>query len=244
MPVAIRWSGRLGNNLFQYAMARLFAEKRNFKLITPWCRPEFLELRWPCVSGALEFTTFPEIEINDTNCEDYMQREWVDGGSYLFTAYSQYAYLLEPHRERICSWFKLPEVEEIGDDAICIHVRLTDHGKHGSLILDPQWYAGILEKEVFKELHIITEDRFATGMFDAYRRWNPEIRSSPNCMDDFNWMRQHTKVILPNSSFSWWSAFTGHAKTVFQFSRGQSIPYIKHALSWAKQVDGKYYHEV
>lgn len=241
MPVKITYAGRFGNCLIEYWAARLFAERHCMNMLTPWNRPEHLQVK-PTITYDGE-GHWPEIIVTDHNFEEIMgMRAAV--GLYHFKSYSQVIYLLEPYLDQIKSWMVLPRADPIDDDHIAMHVRLTDHGG-GSLILSPQWYVDILEKESFKHLTIFTEDPCSYSMFEKYQKWNPTIVSSPNCMDDWHTMRRFQKIIIPNSSFSLTAVMMSeNAKTIYQWARDQEpIPYIKHKLSRAIRVTGKYWRE-
>lgn len=208
--------------------------------------PDWVELDLDQPDAQKCPSSAPVVVVNDSNFEEIMSRRDIPMAHYVFDGYMQYMKTLEPYAYLLRNRFSWKRVDPIEGDCVCLHHRGTDHGG-GSLIVDPGWFSSILEQERFSHLNIITDDKFASGMFDAFRKWNPEIRCSPNALDDFNWMRQHRRVIIPNSTFSLIAALTGYASmdggVVYQFKRCQSIPYIQHELSFARQVDGKYWME-
>lgn|SRR3990167_710087 len=252
--VIVNFSGRFGNCVIQYWAAAAFAYRFSLPLNTPWPLRDWVTRSAPSIKWDEEnrvvqkLSSHETIEINDGNFVEYMNKHpsEIRECNYHLRGYFQYMGTLEPYIGLLREMFDWKEVEPIGEDSICMHHRGTDHG-NGALIVDPSWFVGILEQQSFKHLHIITDDRFATSMFDSFKKWNPEIRCSANAMDDFNWLRQHKKVIIPNSTFSLIAALTGYSGrlgTIFQFARGQCIPYIQQGLTFAHQVDGRFYKEV
>lgn len=249
--VLVNFSGRFANCLFQYCSARIFAEEQGHAFLCRWPLNDWLEATMEhCLPTTYASGQIPTIEINDGNFLEEIAMRYPRTGEavYSLNGYFQLASIYKPFETSgVRLWFDWKSKAPIDDSQICMHVRLTDHGR-GRLYLDPQWYAGILERETFKKLVIVTDDPFASGYFDAFKKWNPRIVYSPNAMDDFNLIRAHTKIIIGPSSFAWWAAYTGNAKTIYQWKRDQELPHIQYQLQSTPDrvvipVDGKFYWE-
>lgn len=248
--VTVKFAGRFANCVFQYWAAAAFARKNDLDLATPWPLHRwvrFIHEDYETERQSIGHVYSQNIEINDDNFEDYYTRHIsaVPRANYTFSGYFQRVDLLD--QAFVQTFFDWKKVDAIGDDDICMHVRLCDHGA-GRLYLDPQWYAEILEKQKFKRLTICTDDPFAHGFFDLYKKWNPVIRFSPNAMDDFDTLRAHRTIIIGPSSFAVLAALTGHATCVFQWKRDQELPHIKYQIPSTPErlvfpVDGKYWRE-
>lgn len=263
MAVSIRYAGRLGNNIFQYSIARLFAEKNDLVLETPWPWPDWVQAT-PCASGARELGAYgpqPSLYFNDEVYPNFKMK--YPPGNYVFTdGYFQDVQYYEPHRDQIRDFFRFPlasfskdkisldyrrmvrwsELPQNTED-LGIHHRLTDNGTISrGCIIDRSWFEKILDMEARKHRRVVvfTEDPHAHGQFDVFKSYNAIIKSQ-TVPADFIEMMTYENFVMGTSTFSWWTCFLGHAKNVIQFPRMIDLPAVKLQLSWARQVEGRYH---
>src|SRR5437016_1346828 len=85
MSVHVLYKGRLGNQLFQYVSARLFAARNGLCLATPFPHQEFVRMT-PHDGDPMGDPDF-ETKIGDE--EDPFGRAWSPRGRYIFDGYFQ-----------------------------------------------------------------------------------------------------------------------------------------------------------
>lgn len=204
--------GRLGNRLYQYTIARLFAEKNGLWLATPY--------EWNDTITASSYQHGKQYEndkiiIKETIDTPNILEMKIEKRHYHLSGYWQEAHYYIPNREQILGFFNEKATEYLDTDNIIMHVRLDDYklfGKRGT-VLNPQYYVDCLEREDFEQLFIIT-DAPKDNYFKAFDKYNP-IYAKGSEKQDFWFMTQFDRIICGNSSFSWWAAFLSNANTVY-----------------------------
>ena len=142
-----RWIGRFGNNLFQYAAARLVAEKNGLYLETEWPHDDILKvLPWDNNGKRIE----PKTEITEDTYEMDRQciyRDFKNTG-VIMDGYFQDASFYYPVRDKIKSWFEPCSCNKNTKDWVC-HYRVSDYWMSSvSSVINPRWYEKILMREV------------------------------------------------------------------------------------------------
>jgi len=233
MSVTIKWTGgRTGNDLFQYAFARIIAHKNNLKLETPWPHDDFVQANPPNGGDVIEE---PYVLIQDLY-HDQHDRDWhrqdFKKKRVEVSGFFQHAKYYDENPDFVKSIFSLPPLEKRPPEEVVIHYRLGDYyqvGAGGSVI-HPTWYTGILMQKIRfnprkQKLYIVTDDP-KDKILHSFQRFQPEIVSdTPE--HDFNFIRQFDTILCGNSSFSWWASFLSEATRIFTFSR------------WIKEPHGK-----
>lgn len=264
MAVSIRYAGRLGNNIFQYAFARMFAEDHDLLLETPWPWLHWIQTT-PCTSGAQEVGKKCQSDIlfDDENPPD--GKPIYNGTTnYVFDGYFQNADRYRAHRDRIRNYFRFPLMSfrpdghiqlqyhwagEMrlailpNDEDLGIHVRLTDGATLGNEnhIVHPDWYDEILSKEAknYRRIVVITDDIFARDMFKVFEKYKATVKSQ-TVPEDFMELMTFKHIIQAPSTFSWMASFLGHAEKIWQHSPFVTLPNVKLTLPDAIQVRGGY----
>lgn len=214
MSIEIRWSGQLGNNCFQYIVARLFAEKQNLKIVSDFPYSWLMETT-PQMGHRIES---PIIRITDEMPEFF---DWaVRPARYVFDGFFQRSRWIKNHRDKIKTFFELPVVEKNSKD-FAIHIRLKDYrwSWEGGRVIHPSWYLKCIQQEMlqkpFEKLHIFT-DEVDPKYLEFFKQFNPEVHSG-NVADDFNALRTFERIASSNGTFSWLAACLGHAERVYIF---------------------------
>lgn len=252
MPVSIKYMGRLGNNIIQYAAARIFAEDNDLILATPWCWPDWLATT-NCASGAREVgldhvggVTFDDKNYDGTlNCAP-------PGFPYIFQGYFQNSAWLIPNRERIKDFFSgenatcrymPPRQHTVNKEDLGIHVRLTDGATLAGLnhIIHPDWYEQILSREAknFRKIYVFTDDIHAWNMFGVFKKYGAEIRSR-TVPEDFHDLMCFENLVMAPSTFSYTAALLGHARRVWMHEPFITIPEVKLDFPGAIKVKGSF----
>jgi hypothetical protein len=213
MSVTIGYTGRFGNNIFQYVNARLFAEKWDLQLKTEFPHPEIIKFKKQI--GSLDIT-YPTIYVTEDNLDYLLQ---LDGGKHAhfdFNGFFQQSKRYMPYRNQIKSWLVKPYKTTNFKD-IVIHLRADDYGKAHRI--HPDWFLNTLSKETFDKIYIVSNpidkdyyQYFANRHLDA-------IWISDTVKHDFEFIASFNKIICSNSTFCWWAAFLGNPERVYTFAK-------------------------
>lgn len=239
MSVTIHYTGGFGNNLFQYACARLFAMENNLKLLTEFNHPDVL--RMTPFEGGREYNT-PKI---------YIGEGWTplahpySPNNYEFVGYFQKGSWYTSRRNQIESFVRPISVERNTKDVV-MHLRLGDF-KQCRITIHPSWYLGILEREFGsrqdgRQLFIVTNEA-DIGYLTHFRKYDPFVVST-NYAHDWNFLRRFDTVVASNSTFCWWAVFLSRPKMLYTFKRWIGNPGMElDTLENQTVVDGKFLHE-
>lgn len=216
--------GGFGNRMFQYVFARLVSEKLKLALKT---QPSKDVTDVIGITGQQEYRYYEKIKhtINDQfSYDNILKRDFEDCGYHL-TGYWQHSEYYLKNRDLIKSFFLYSSPVELDKKNIVAHIRLGDYkfyGKKGNA-LHPDYYLNILKKEKYDKLFIVTDEPEWKEYFDHFKGINYEIVSDTNNADrianstarDFYYMMKFDRVIIGNSSFSWWAAFLSNASKIY-----------------------------
>lgn len=240
MSVHVILRGRIGNNLFQYALGRIIAEHLGLELtchqhpiprahslgaqaavtLTGWSEhfpnaPLFIPGRrvaLPVEAYELHRNDWHGqiVDLNSLLNNRAPRRIVLDG---FFQQYSYY----EPYRDKIRSWLQLrsaPAQFEPGPRDVLVNIRRgPDFGLCG-WTLPLSYYEGILNG---------LDDRgkvyiCGTGLDDQVRRrfapYDPiYIDGLP--LEHFRLLTRFNRIVLSNSTFAWWGAFLSNAAELY-----------------------------
>lgn len=214
--IEIKWAGgRFGNVLFQYSFARLVAEKFGYKLVADLPANDILT-NSPSPNG-LEFDGEP-LTICDVNRggayhmpSSLLRRRYVVHGFFQNIDY------YSGNEERIRSFFRCDE-QPIDEANIAAHVRLGDYKQFGpgGTVIHPSFYTEILNRSTFDKLYVVTDEPTDSRYMSQFKRYPHKIISG-SAADDFKFMMRFKRIIIANSSFSWWAAMLGNAVEIHTF---------------------------
>lgn len=237
MSVTVDYFGRLGNNLFQWVSARMIADGRGLKVVTP--PPEtFLHIK-PASDGAV-LTGEPYIytdeqakagEVPPTDRPIHMHGFFQDAKYYYGS------------RDYIRNCFDLPMYREYHDD-IVVHLRLTDYWwVRNKSVISPMWYQKILAKEKYDKCIVVVEDHPSNNRYlNNFKSLVKNVRIvSGTPESDFYELMKYSRVICSNSTFAWWAAFLSTAEKIWTFKPwmyNKGIPLAE--MDGATVVDGDF----
>jgi len=185
--IRVNLIGRFGNQMFQYAWARAYAQQYGAYLITSrWIGEQIFDLPYH-ESSLLS-------DVPHTLPAEYHQ----DQASLIYT------------RKQVKEWFRFkPEVEKIlsdnvgGFQVVC-HLRRGDYKDLGYVVVSTKSY-----HDAIQELHL--PDGGWTHFVSEENSY--KIDGLPDFLPDFYLMMKKSTILLrANSSFSWWAATLGDAK--------------------------------
>lgn len=240
--VGVKYEGRFGNCMFEYAMARVFAEDRDLSMenyfdgdgivkVEPWRGGRRFEAaqEWVSRNWAPGFPKFPP---------DGQDR-------VLFWGFFQHGPWYHDQRDRIEKFF-IPEpvpAEEINRRDVLVSLRVDRDYHDIRWVIHPSWYLDILKTQKFDRLHIVA-DAIDPAILSAFKGYDP-IVTAPGPKASWDMLRRFDRVILSNSSFAWWAMFFGHATKIWTFKRWIDRPEVDlSGFPGAIPVDGPFLHEL
>lgn len=226
MPITIKYEGRLGNNLFQYTFARLYAQYNNIYFDNIFHYQHILDVtEYKYCKHDLLASNQPMLITDDNSYDIYNTLTSIDH-NFICHGFFQ-DHIFYTNKPTISKFFKLKDNYLLSKnyDDIVIHLRLNDYPKN--IQIDPNWYINILEREKFNKLYIVIQQSDTNDLrdqyFEKFKQFNYEIVSNKHDVYDFYFIMSFNKMILSNSTFAWWAAFFSNADYVYTFK-----PWINH----------------
>lgn len=235
--IHVRYVGRMGNNMFQYAIGRILHEISGRKMTTSNGQQDLREHFGIEIGfGQPRFHNqeyFPNA-VSELPGKDMagqivsiVEKDWPSLETMLDHAgdaplvvwgFFQRAKYLIPWRDKIREWFECGESEERPE--LAIHYRRGDY-----LISNQQ-----VEDDYYEK---------ARQTFVGYEATNiglSDVREHliGNDIADFKKMKSARNLIMSNSTFSWWAAFLGHHDRVV-------MPRPKSGKFWSADSDQQLY---
>lgn len=220
--IAVKLIGGLGNNMFQYALGRILAEKKDCNLIV-----DGIEQLTKYFSNVKNITdkkdlTGPILHLGYNSPDTKIQ--YVDlnltrlhSGPIKLEGFFQKYNLYENYLPQIKQWFSYDDSSHIKptENDLVIHYRLGDYVSLNWNLL-PDNYIFIIEKNKIKydNCYIITDDATNPLSIKLLNLNNSKIIKQTE-LQDFTFMKHAKNLILSHSSFSWWSAFLGNQEHVY-----------------------------
>jgi len=195
----------VGNRMFQYAFARIVAEKNGMALTCDELYPGFAN----AVPVDGRKAGIAKRVCADGNASDVYSAPSLPCGMVVNGYFQNYNYYFR-HKEAIREWFKLaPSPCKMDDTTVVAHVRRWDYvGTENLLALS--FYRKALESMEWKRLIVI-----GVGIDDSVKNWfaeyNPEYPNG-NPVEDMATLYGANKIIISNSTFAWWGAWLSDAE--------------------------------
>ncbi len=229
MIVTWQQLGRFGNNMFQYALARVIADKFNLDYKTDknfdeeethysGFYNEFLKLD---EKHNLDISSFYAIrEDNIKNLLSLSKEEFINSNfnskNLRLEGYFQDNILFTG--KDIKKYFKIDDskILKTDDDDLCLSLRLGSDFKCNDWVINPDIIIDFLENIFFKQLIIVT-DVYDSLILDKFKRFSPIIynNNSSKPIKDFYTLMSFKNLIITNSTFSYWAAVLGRSNTIY-----------------------------
>lgn len=236
MSVTVDYIGRFGNNVFQYAAARLFAEENGLVLKTPANFGSVLPVHETAKPDATPIDG-PVVGLGDGN--DLFAK--YEKGNYHLSGFFQRARWYWERREKVLAMFDVPAPAVEDPDAIAVHLRLGDYRTH-QIAIHPDWYVTALRTQKFSKLVVVTDEKDSKYL-KHFNAWKPEVVSK-SVASDWHRLLGFRRLVISNSTFAWWAAFLGKSESVITFSRWIRNPNAELArFQKATPIDGRFEHE-
>lgn len=215
--------GRFGNNLFQFAAGKLLSKILNLNFHNPLDPKNYFNIfnnETATINNPIKYINdneFKHIIKNSYDSNFLLQLKNSNIKTLFCAGYFQYSWALDMYCDEVRKFFILPDVQ-INNEDLAVHIRLGDFKfcHYNSGIIDYNWYLDILKNKQYKKLYIIVEAptcKEEENYLKKFETFNPSfISNSP--FEDFNFLRKFKKVIISNSTFSWWASFLGNAEEI------------------------------
>jgi hypothetical protein len=204
--IEVRYKARLGNNLFQYCLGRILAEGLDFALYAKPI-PGFPNTAQRVAGASCEepeqILAGQRIDLDGTLADRSARRLVLDGW---FQRHEYY----RPHRAKIREWLAFDPSIHVPDRRpdVVVHVRRTDFVQLG-WALPFSYYAEALQRLLPKggNVWIVTDDN-RDPFFGNFARWRPTFYSG-TALEQMLFMTKARRLVMSQSTFSWWSTFLG-----------------------------------
>lgn len=209
--VSINYSGRTGNNIFQYVAAYIFAKKFNFKIIN-----NILDNKFDLPSLENGIVGDIKIDVDDSNFMSLLESDSLESAHYRFVGYYQIKEFILKYRNEIKSLFKL-DYENQDSDEVFVAYRIGDlEGLRQMLPIE--YYQEALSKLNFKKGYITSDSPNHPNIIKLMSEFNLKIyNASP--LDKINFAKNFNNLVLSEGSFSWWMGFLSKAENVYYNER-------------------------
>lgn len=207
-----------GNTGIQLAVAHILASHLGIQRITYQPEDGFVineniwEYIYPhlLVSGKLPHRCNPMLNAN-LYISGYFQDSvpLVEHRDMLLEAFRQDDHVISSHGYTLKEFMTTPSPIRLNPEDIVLHIRLGDFGK---LVADPVPQIAILRRLQPKRLIIVcakpntTEENYLK-LFEEFR----PIFQHGTELEDFAVLREARRIMVTNSTFSWFAAFVGQA---------------------------------
>lgn len=201
----------LGNNMFQYCIGRILAENLGFTLEAepiPGFPNTGQRVEGAAWNTPVQTLTEQIIDLEGVLADRSARKIRLEGW---FQRHEYY----RPHRDTIRKWLAFDPATRQPDvipDAV-VHVRRTDYIPLG-WALPFSYYEEALARLLPRggEILILTDDR-KDPFFKKFARWQPTF-SSGTAIEDLLTMTRASKLVMSQSTYSWWGSFLGSPEHV------------------------------
>lgn len=227
--IHVRYLGQLGNQMFQYCIGHILAA-RTKQLFVPGPfvdktgRPLAQSLFRPMAAGH-ERNGVGDYEIT---CEHWFNLDDVAPGWNLHVqGFFQRYEFYRPYKNRIReSWLKLQQpFVETDLDAVYVHVRRTDYlgddltpERNCQATTIDEYLACMARFETHRAVLVSDDyrDPFLADLATALtQRFGIEVSMAQGTwQEDFMTLASCRRMVMSQSTFSWWAGFLGHAEKI------------------------------
>ena len=217
--VRVNFLGRLGNNMFQYCFGRILATELGYKLVSPLI--DGFAGTQENVEGKLIDENPLKLDGHIVDLKDILHNQQ-DRQIVLNGCFQRYEYY-KNYKTEIRKWMDI-NYHDVGqtENDIIMHVRLGDNvttfDTEHPFIMPLSYYEKALSSTSYDKLYICSDpetiDNEYIRQFDKY---DPIILRGgmTNNRIDLRTIKSFSKIIISQSTFSWWGAFLSNASEIF-----------------------------
>lgn len=210
--------GTLGNNMWQYAVARVIAEENNLKL-NCYSIPGFPNTK-QVVDGNVYDGPTTRIEGH------FFDISSLGGSRVEMAGYVQRYDYIRDHKEKVKDWFQLDvesPIEVLPTDFV-VSIRRGWNGYPVSLCPSKEFFIEVFGKVKYNRI-ILCTDTFEDPFFKFMDDLNVEvIKAQYSPLEQFALIKSANKILLTPSTYCWWAAFLSNAEEIYYPMLGDLIP--------------------
>ena len=242
-----------GNQLFIYCFSRILAERYGLQMECFFNKRPASEFEKPSgfnrrsqkeyaiknffnVDNVVEGKTLsgkPKVMAMYNIAEDWVPQRPINTCGY-FQIYSHF----KPYKDKIkFEWLRIQDIElpNVSDDTLCVHVRLSDYvSKPSPWHLKFSYYKKAIESTKWRDVVLVTDSPNHEIIKGLEKTFGARVVSS-KWSEDFKFMMAHKKIVISDSSFSWWAAWLSEANEVI--ASGPNLDNEKYGGFWARRGD-------
>ncbi len=245
--IQVRYRGRLGNRLTSHCVSRVLAERLDFDLAVPaidgfpgtekYADPVNDEPYW---DEELTGQFIPESTFRNTQPRNILMQGYFQNYDYF-----------RDYRDSIRSeWLRISKLP-LDRGHLVAHVRSgdvwgryrkeKDHGAQGALPVS--YYANLIRSISWDRLTLVTshaDDPIVTRLLELF---DCDVRSE-SVLGDFRYVCSASKIIVSQSTFAWWAAWSSDAEEI-HFPRAEMWAPGRqgHASFWVEDEDRYILHQ-
>jgi len=218
----VKFSGRLGNQLFQLACAYTYGKIHDKDLVILCDKNQQIN---PIFQN---FKTIPNFEIKVTKINPkiiggVVKFPYIVGDIQIWP-YNHSLKFFEDYKEEFISNLVLPEAPEVSDERIAFHIRMGDYMnlsyRFGSVVKYFHYmfkkFNGVFQIDVYSDSPEVVKNIYSAYEFN--------IKSGKDPVTDMVQISKYKNFVGSNSTFSWWSSILGVNKDIIYFPDIWRIP--------------------
>ncbi len=212
--IELKYSGRFGNQLFQYAIGRIISkEKQQYLLVdSNSTSPEFKNFDLNSHEEKYSLISEQNPIVIDGFKIDYNQILNHNGKVILHGYFQDYENILH-YKDYIKSLYQFEKKKNLyNEEFIGVHIRLTDYLDFQNS-LDFDYYIDVI-KDSNKTPVIYTDDPNNESILQIQKQFNCGVVSN-SCWGDFVELSSYKNICISQSSYSWWAAWLSNAEVIY-----------------------------
>jgi len=236
--ILVRFQGTCGNQLWQYAVARIYAQENGHQL--------YKDMSSSIRDDLIHFKNATNLSSGHGNNGfiDERTTRYVDGHLHNFTSllesydaifngYFQRFEYIRDHKKQIQQWFEVERELPIAlnDSDLVLSIRRGWNGYPTDQCPPASFYEKIIEAEDPSRI-ILCTDTFSDEYFNFLSKYENVHLADHDMMTQFCLIKSASKVVLSPSTFCWWAAWLGNAQTIYYPWTNDLIPTSTRANWW------------
>lgn len=219
--------GLLGNQLFQFCLGKILSSELN------------VPLRCSSIHGFPETFLYQDAQLSKNVCSETLTGHIIDlkricadrtpRNIILRGIFARYEYF-KKYKNKIKEWlrFDTPIKKHQNPNDIVLHIRIHP-GTY--MYLPPSYYEKALSSTHFDQVYICTNEP-NDPFIKNFEKYKPIIKTTTSLnqlmehgknyteiiqltIEDFKFIMSFNKIVVAQSTFSWWAAFLSDAQEIF-----------------------------